>query len=193
MRIGIDIDDTVTNSSDTFIKYAIQYNKEKKITHEIDSTTLDTKKSFGWEKENVEEFLNKYLEELLRNVDAKKESIKIINQLKQEGNEIYFITARSEREIKGEMFKLTEEWLKNNNYQYDLLEIDSHEKEKSCKKYGIDIFIDDSYKNCTRIKKELNIPTLLYATRYNNTVSKDLIRVNNWFEIYDFIKKERKK
>ena len=33
MRIGIDIDDTITNSSDIFVEYAKQYNKEKNIQH----------------------------------------------------------------------------------------------------------------------------------------------------------------
>lgn len=58
MRIGIDIDDTITNSCDKFVEYAKKYNKENNIQFDIDQTTLDPKKSYGWGKENTTDFLN---------------------------------------------------------------------------------------------------------------------------------------
>ena len=35
MNIGFDIDDTITNSSEVFVKYAIEYNRMKKINYSI--------------------------------------------------------------------------------------------------------------------------------------------------------------
>ena len=189
MRIGIDIDDTITNSSDIFVEYAKQYNKEKNIQHKININSLDVKESYGWEKENLNEFLHKYLEVALNNIDSKSDSIEIINKLKKEGHEIYFITARSEREIEGGMFELTENWLNKHGFNYDLLVINSKEKIKDCIKYGIDIFIDDSYRNCKLIKDGIGIPVLLFTTRYNiKEKDESLIRVSNWYEIYNYLK-----
>ena len=189
MKIGIDIDDTITNSSDIFVKYAEKYNNEKNINYVIDPSTLDPKKSFGWNKKNVKEFLNQYLEDVLNNAEAKVDSIEIINKLKDDGNEIIFITSRSADEIKNNMFELTNKWLKKHNYKYDLLVIDSKEKINDCIKYKIDVFIDDSYNNCKEIKAKTKIPVILYSTRYNiNENDNSIIRVNDWLEIYDFLK-----
>lgn len=190
MRIGIDIDDTITNSSDIYIKLAKEYNRKKGIKYKINSNELDTKKAFGWEKENLDEFLHKYLKKVLNYAEPKPDSVEIINKLKEEGNEIYFITARSEEEINSGMYILTERWLKKNNYQYNLLIIDSKEKLKDCIKYKIDIFIDDSYLNCKLIKDKMGITVLLFTTRYNKKEKENsFIRVNNWIEIYECLKR----
>lgn len=189
MRIGIDIDDTITNSSDTFVKYAKRYNNEKCIIHEINQNTLDPQKSFGWDKKNIDEFLKNYLEAVLNDTEAKIDSIEIINKLKNEGNEIIFITSRSENEIENNMFELTNSWLKKYGYNFDLLVIDSKEKSDDCSKYKIDVFIDDNYNNCKKVKEITKIPVLLYSTRYNiNKNDNSLVRVNNWFDIYNFLK-----
>ena len=50
--------------------------------------------------------------------------------------------------------------------------------------------IDDSIRNC-RDCIENNITTLLMDTPYNRT-EKDIIRVNNWKEIYEFITNYKK-
>lgn len=189
MKIGIDIDDTITNSSDVFIEYAKKYNEENNIHYDIDNTTLDTKKSFGWEMKNQIEFSNKYLKGILQKVNSKLDSIEVINKLKKEGHKIYFITARSDKEIEGSMFELTENWLRSNDYEYDLLITESKDKLSDCIKHNIDLFIDDSYSNCKSIKDKMNIPVLLFTTRYNSNIKDDsLIRVNNWFDIYNFLK-----
>ena len=51
--------------------------------------------------------------------------------------------------------------------------------------------IDDSIHNCMDCI-ENNITTLLMDTPYNR-VEKDMIRVNNWEEVYEFIKNYKRK
>lgn len=41
MNIGFDIDDTITNSSEVFVKYAIEYNRMKKINYSIIKNEMD--------------------------------------------------------------------------------------------------------------------------------------------------------
>ena len=192
MRLGIDIDDTITNSSDVFVSYAKKYNKENNIDFLVNNETLDVKLSFGWNENDYKKFTEKYLEEILTNVAPEKDSIAIINKLKQEKNEIIFITARSESEIKNNMFDLTKKWLNKNNYQYDMLITESSDKLNECIKNKIDLFIDDNYYNCRLINEKLNIPVILFTTRYNNSIKEDnsVIRVHNWQEIYDRLREE---
>ena len=87
------------------------------------------------------------------------------------------------------MFELTDKWLKKHNYKFDLLVIDSKEKNNDCIKYKIDVFVDDNYNNCKKVKETTKIPVILYSTRYNiKEKDNSIIRVNNWFEIYDFLR-----
>lgn len=191
MRIGIDIDDTITYSSDTFLEYAKKYNKEKKIDFEINDNTLDVKLSYGWNDKNLKEFLSKYLTTVLENTDPKEDAIEIINRLKRDGNQIYFITARGYKEIDGDMYEVTKKWLDKHKFKYDQLIINSKVKLEECIKNKIDVFIDDSYSHCKSIKEELNIPVYLFKTRYNKDIDdKSIKKVNNWFEIYECLEKE---
>ena len=191
MRIGIDIDDTITYSSDTFLEYAKKYNKEKKIDFEINDNTLDVKLSYGWNDKNLKEFLSKYLTTVLENTDPKEDAIEIINRLKRDGNQIYFITARGYKEIDGDMYEVTKKWLDKHKFKYDQLIINCKVKLEECIKNKIDVFIDDSYSHCKSIKEELNIPVYLFKTRYNIDIDdKSIKKVNNWFEIYECLEKE---
>ena len=182
MNIGIDIDDTITNSSDVFIKYAKKYNKEKGIFHKIDNTTLNQEKAFGWDKNNQIEFINKYLRLILSNAKEKRLSSKVITKLSKK-NTIFFITARNNKETEN-VFELTKEWLDKHNYKYKKLITECKNKLEACTKYKIDMFIDDNYETCMNIYSNLKIPVLIYTTRYNKKLETgNLIRVNNWKEI----------
>lgn len=189
MRIGIDIDDTITNSSDIFIEFAKEYNKKYNMNFNINTNTLDFSKAFGWNELNANYFLKKNLKKILENVNAKKYSVEIINQLKEEKNEIYFITARRNSEVKN-MFELTKKWLDFNNYKYNKLIIECIDKANACKEYKIDVFIDDSYNNCKLVQIINNIPVIVFKTRYNSNVEDNsIIMVDNWLEIYEILKK----
>lgn len=49
MTIGIDLDDTISNSSDVFVKYALQFNKEKSIDYDININELQmTEEDYLW-------------------------------------------------------------------------------------------------------------------------------------------------
>ena len=84
MNIGIDIDDTITNSSDVFVKYAKIYNETKNINYEINKYEINKNKAFGWSKLNEIEFQKKYLEKILTEAKPLDDSnnIFVINILK---------------------------------------------------------------------------------------------------------------
>lgn len=72
MNIGIDIDDTITDLSCIFLKYARKYNQENRIDFSIDKTQWDLDKAFGWNQKNYIDFSKKYLKKLLNEAKPKK-------------------------------------------------------------------------------------------------------------------------
>ena len=188
MRIGIDIDDTLSYSSETFIKYAIKYNNINNVRHKIDTTTLDTFKSFGWTKDEELDFKEKYLEKILRETSVKENAVLYLNLLKKDNNEIYLISSRNEKELKN-IFEVTIDWLKKNKIPYDELILNCNNKAKACFEKKIDCFIDDNYKICSHLYNCVDIPVYMFSTNYNNfKYDEDIKTVKSWDEIYSYIK-----
>lgn len=61
------------------------------------------------------------------------------------------------------------------------------DKAKVCKNEKIDLFIDDSIANCSKVK-ELGIETILFNSKSNIEDKNSFYRVNEWKEIYEKIK-----
>jgi uncharacterized HAD superfamily protein len=192
LKIGIDIDDTITNSSIIFIKYAIEYNKKYKIEHKIDTTQLDQNKAFGWNKFDQKRFLKEYLSKIFDEVTPNKNSVWAINNLKKQGNKIYFITARNEKEAK-DTYTITKKWLVKNRINYDELIINCFNKSDICKEKNVDIFIDDNFDNCLKVYNENKINVFMFNTNYNIKYNSDnIVRVFDWMDIYNKIKEKEK-
>ena len=56
MRIGIDLDDTITKTDEILFKYAKKYNEEEKILFKINRGEWDWNKAFGWDEENQRKY-----------------------------------------------------------------------------------------------------------------------------------------
>ena len=66
---------------------------------------------------------------------------------------------------------------------FDELIIDADDKAKICRSKKIDIFIDDSYKNCIQVANE-GIKTYLMTTELNKNIdSGNIQRVYSWRDI----------
>lgn len=191
MNIGFDIDDTITNSSEIFVKYAKEYNCLKNITFSIDENELDQTLAFGWNDENKIEFRKLYLKRVLNEATPNKDVINVINYLKKSGNKIFLITARSDYEISN-MYKFTENWLLRNGINYDKLFVNCNDKLSICEKNKIDLFIDDNFNTCNNIYKNSKIKVLIYTTKYNKNINTNFMRVFNWQEILSYVIKFKK-
>lgn len=185
MRIGIDIDDTMTNTFDylmpyiaEFFKIDINYLKNNNISYSNLPKEM---------KEEEFEFAKKYYDNVIPKTPFKPKVGEYINKIKNLGNEIIIITARDKRLYTDE-YKTTIKELKDNNINYDKLICD-FDKAKVCKNEKIDLFIDDSIENCNNVDK-LGIKTLLFNSKNNIRVETKLIRVNSWEEIYEKIIKK---
>lgn len=190
MRIGIDLDDTITKTDEILFKYAKIYNKEEKILFNINREEWNLTKAFGWNKENIKEFFSKYLKSIYEEAEIKENAKERINKLKDDGNEIIIITARDTKSLK-EVHEVCKDWLINNKINVDKIVVDGENKAQKCLENKIDIFIDDNICNCENVYNNLKIPVLLMNSRYNKDYQNPKIkRVYNWNEIYNEIYNE---
>ena len=71
MRIGIDLDDTITKTDEILFKYAKKYNEEEKILFKINRGEWDWNKAFGWDEEKCETFFSRYLKKIFEEAEIK--------------------------------------------------------------------------------------------------------------------------
>ena len=189
MNVGIDIDDTITNSSEVFVKYARIYNETHNITYKINTSELDQNKAFGWSIDNQKEFASQYLKQILKEATPNKDAVEVIKIIKKLGCNIFLITARKDSEFSG-MYDFTKQWLIENNIVFDKLIVNCDDKLKECISHNVKLFIDDNYFTCKKIFDYKKIKVLLYETIYNKKYdNSELVRVQNWKQILEKINK----
>ena len=119
---------------------------------------------------------------MIENVEVKDDVKNTLKTIKNNGNNIYLITARFKTD-KFSAYDLTKIWLEKNEIPFDELIIDADDKAKICRSKKIDIFIDDSYKNCIQVANE-GIKTYLMTTELNKNIdSGNIQRVYSWRDI----------
>ena len=198
MNIGIDIDDTISETFETLLPYSQKYTVEDLKRESKVELKADLSNHFyivymnGWNEKEAIEFWEKYYAEILRSLNIKKFAAEVINKLREDGHKIYFITARWDMK-KDNVEEITKKWLKENNVEYDGLFLNANDKLTLAKENNIDIFIDDSFKNCKSIADNTKAKVYMMTSRVNGNLNDDKIkRVFSWPEIYDLISREEK-
>lgn len=186
MRLGIDVDDTITNTYECVIKeiaeyYKIDYNellnKNLKYTSFFDNDEFPKYDYFVVDK----------FSDISPKVPIKTDALEFLSKLHDEGNEIIFITARHYGEY-NDPYNITFNYLNKHNIPFDKIIVGALDKAKVCVESNIDLFIDDSISNCEKVI-ELGIDTLLFDARFNS--ESDLTRVYNWKDVYDLVNKNK--
>ena len=183
MNIGIDIDGVLTDLERETIDFGTKMCIEENWPITIDLSKYWEVEAFGWTSEQADKFWNKYLVEYVTQSPARRFAKEIISKLREEGNNIYIITARFPSEnfdIKAK----TEEWLKKYGIKYDKLLLNVENKAQAAKDYNIEVFIDDSMKNCNQLS-ESGIKTYVFDTRINENIECDskIKRVYSWLHL----------
>lgn len=194
MILGIDIDDTITNTYDSLSTYAQEYTISE-LHRQPDYKSVDckthryTKSMMHWNDEEEHNFFIKYYEKVIGEVKTKFLASKYLQKLKDEGHKIVLITARFRLDEVFDVEELTKRYIKENNIPCDKLIIDAQDKGKIAREENIDIFIDDSYKNCKDVLKE-GIKVYMMDSRVNCSLPEDeeVERVYSWPQVYSKIK-----
>lgn len=190
MKIGIDIDDTLLHSFEDFLDF---YNEFHQTTHKKEDNTSDKKfhEFLGITKQELINFYRVY-DKQERSHDLKpiKGAKEVLEKLVSD-HEVILITARPE--------VLTEKTHKivRKNYPDFNFKIIFNNKEENlskgriCTKEGVQVMIDDDIDNALDCVKE-GVQVILLNKPWNRRGEHEkIIRADNWFEIFEEIKKLR--
>lgn len=177
MNIGIDIDDTITNTYETFLplvalEYGLNLNKmiKNKETYQGLYKTLP----------NYGDFMRKTISSVAKIVPLKDDVREVLTKLREHGNKIIFITARNVNEF-ADPYKVTKDFLDVNEIPYDKVIVNVTDKANECILEDIDLFIDDNSDNCRSVSKK-GILTWQFASSFNSKL-KGIDRVDGWLDI----------
>ena len=192
MRIGIDLDGVVIDSETTFRTYEEIFDIiDLKGNNLVDREEPKYQHRYNWTDEQEQEFIKKFY------LQVSKESglmsgFKAVYRLLRENHRYEFIviTARGEsvKEMQDDAIRVLDE----NNIKFDKYYWKVKDKLEICKKENIDLMIDDDWRIIEELAKN-NIKTLYFRdTNLKKLKESEFItEVNNWGDIYRYIKKEQ--
>lgn len=193
MKIGIDLDGVVIDSETTFRTYEEIFDIDiLKGNNLINKKEPKFQARYNWSSNQEKEFIEKYFLKVSRESGLMSGFIAIYELLKKQGHEFVVITARGGyvKEMKDDAIRLLEE----NNIKFDKYYWNVEDKLEICKKEKVDIMIDDDWNIIKKIA-ENKIRTLYF--RDTNLMileeNKYIKEVNNWGEIYRYIKESMEK
>ena len=188
MRIGIDIDGVLTDVERFQLDYGsnffAKYNK-----FVINPKGYEPYEEFGVNIELEDKFWDEYYFYYLQNYPIRDFSSEIIKKLKDEGNEIYIITARhgEQRISTEEIQSITKNWLEENGVIYDKLIFSPEDKLETCLNNKIDVMVEDKPANINKISTK--IPVVCFHSGYNEDCNGDNIHTAySWYDVYHKIK-----
>lgn len=191
MKIAIDIDNTICETSLFFGKLAEEYDREVLHKNNIIDYTKIMPRSKEWTSEELKYFVDNIFNKKSLEIPIKKDVSKYIKKLKQDGNYIMFITNRG---IKDDDHSdlIIEDYLRKNGIPYDEIITKSNDKYKYLENY--DYFIDDSIFNCEQVLNNTRCKVILFesenTTEYKNNL---LYKTDNWKDVYKYILSENQK
>lgn len=166
MRIGIDIDDTLVSTSESFDEVIKKYNINfSKKLH--DKWTFNERKLI----------FSNYLEEILMSAKIKLNAKEVINYLSEKGYELFIITARNTKYSKNAEVA-TKSLIKNENLNIKEIYFDQVKKSDIAKQLKIDLMIDDNIDVYNNMKKE-GIDCILFGDK-----------IKTWNEVLEYIKEK---
>jgi inosine-uridine nucleoside N-ribohydrolase len=188
MKIGIDIDNVISNFNDTLLTEYLLHDKELRNSGIINKNADYIRKGmFDWNENEETNFYKNNIERIAKKLGVIEGAKEYIDKLHDDGHIICIITGRDNGEYT-EPYNMTKKWLEDNNIYYDDLILtdayDKHAKTKQCLEHNIDIMIDDSVSICSDCV-ENGITTILMDTPYNRY--SNIQRVKSWKEFYRYV------
>lgn len=195
MNIGIDIDNTITNTREIILDYVRKFDQENHLNTKIDLSQYSLEESLRWDAELLHRFLKTYLADIYTHVKPKPHAIEVIKDLHQY-HSIILITSRNQRDLS--ITESTLEWLSRHRLTYDKLIMNNTEnmhhfsKLSACLENDIDLMIEDHHDLSLELSEK--IPVLMFDYPYNNHLDvTNIKRVQDWLEVKSIIKNLDKK
>ncbi|MBQ9013884.1 MAG: nucleoside hydrolase [Bacilli bacterium] len=193
MRIGLDIDNVITDFDDEILKEFIKYDKTLRNKGIINKNARHINKGmFDMTDEEIENFYVNNMERIAKNLKPRKDCKYYMDKLLNDGHKLYLISHRAYPHYE-KPYETTINWLRKNNINYTKLVLSkSTNKSEECKINNIDIMFDDVVSNCLKLRDE-KVNVYLMKTGYNEPYKKDLNMVNDWEDLYRKVSTMEKK
>lgn len=168
MTIGIDIDDTLVSTSESFDELVKKYN-------------LDFQKKFKdtWTEEEKKFIFDNYLKETLMSAKLKENAKEVISYLNNLGYKLVIITARGNNHCDG-IEEFTKRFIEQEKINICEFHFGEYKKSDLAKKLNLDLMIDDSVYVCNNMKKE-NIECILFGDK-----------IKTWKDVLEYIERKEK-
>lgn len=190
MRIGIDLDNTITDLHKSIIKHGLIYNRKIGGNGIKNRDAYEIEEIFDWDKQDCINFRRYVTENILQDIDPREDVCKYLEKIKEE-HEIYIITARNNEEIK-DIYAFTYNWLINKKIPFNKLIIEESDKGKACFDNNIDIYVDDLTEHLDKASKKVS-KVYIFNNVFNNTKENSKYeRLYSFEDLYEKIKKEGK-
>lgn len=168
MIIGIDIDDTLVSTSESFDRLVKKYN-----------INFFKKWNDVWTEEERNFIFNNYLEEILMDAQLKDDAKEVIGYLQNKGYEIIIITARRDKYC-NKIEEKTIKMLKSKDINISQIYFGQNKKSDLAKKLNIDLMVDDNIYVYNNMKEE-NIDCILFGDK-----------MKTWKEVLEYIESKVK-
>jgi uncharacterized HAD superfamily protein len=185
MIIGIDIDNTITHTTEMILHYAKIFGQKQGLNTTPDLNYYYLEEVLGWDKKVADDFLVDYLGRIYSNMQPKDQAVEVIRQLKKQ-HELVLITSRNR--MFPEVEEVTKQWLDQHGVLYDRLILNQTDnmhffsKLDACLQNGVEVMIEDHYELVSEISP--HIPVIMFDYPYNRHLQNDnIIRVKHWREI----------
>lgn len=193
MKIAFDVDGILTKLQEFQIEYGMKFFLDSERA--VDTTKIGFKEMFHCSKEEEDKFWIKNIWRYCLAEQAREDASEIINKLKEEGDEIYILTARvhtTKQNAVGKLFRgMLKYWLHHEKIPYDHIiyydeESSAKDKAITCLEEGIEFMMDDQPKNIDSLKEVTNVS--FFKENYNeNCEDKRAIAVRDFKEFYHVI------
>ncbi len=188
MRIGVDCDGVLTDLSAFYKEYGERFFRRK--PDEPDGCSVS--EMFGCSGRMEFIFGLRYFIPYCKKWPPRENAAEALRKLADDGHELYQITARKFATETGWLGRysreLHEKWLEENNFSFkDIFYCSTNyapeDKLAACRKYPIDVMIDDRPEVAWYLNNR-GIRVLLFETPYNQrSYTPEAVRVKNWDEI----------
>nr|WP_263326726.1 HAD family acid phosphatase [Neobacillus sp. Marseille-Q6967] len=185
MKFGFDIDDTLINLREhAFTIYNQKLKKNVPLNVFLELKRVEIHEPFGLSDEQGIEMWNQSLEEIYYTTcPAFPNALQTLQQLKKQGHEIYYITARPK-----EHGERTKKWLIEQGFPVEddkfFYGMQDHEKVDIIKNLKLDYYFDDKPAILETLSNH-SVKAVLKDQSYNR--NKNIPRIVNWTDFKEII------
>ena len=195
-RIGIKLDGIVINQVEFQKRYGSFFFKRN--PRSVQPYVSSFRSMFSCTKEENDKFWKRYYVKYCLSQECEKDSVDVINQLKQDDNEIFLIVTRpfNFRNNWRDYFsrKFLEVWLKKHQIKCDeIIVCDENDISEVCKQFEFNVLIEDKIGSAINASETVQ-DILLFDRPYNQGLEEilNITRVYKFKDVYSQINSDAK-